>query len=131
MAWYHAAGWGVAGGLAAGLVSLMTAVATAGFSWPWRDSPEQIGPRLFVSASAILLGALVAAATHDSMNGAWPAFVMGVGAPATVRGLLSGIEVSERSASVPSEVPADSPDSKSIERRPDDEKREFVEEGGE
>lgn len=30
----EAAAWGLSGGLAAGLVSLMTAVATAGFRWP-------------------------------------------------------------------------------------------------
>jgi hypothetical protein len=27
------------------------------------------------------------------MSGAWPAFVIGAGAPATIRGLLSGAEV--------------------------------------
>ena len=30
------------------------------------------------------------------MSGAWPAFVMGVSAPATVRGVLSGIDASIR-----------------------------------
>lgn len=94
MMWWHAAAWGLAGGTSAGLASLMTAVIKAGFTWPSRD---QAGPRLFVFAGGLVLGALVSAATHDSMNGAWPAFVMGVGAPATVRGLLSGIEVAERS----------------------------------
>lgn len=96
MVWWQAAAWGLAGGLGAGLASIMTAVAKAGFVWPWRGHPEQVGPRLFVFVGALFLGGLVAAATHDSMSGAWPAFVMGVGAPATVRGLLSGIEVSER-----------------------------------
>lgn len=93
--WWQATAWGLSGGLAAGLASFMMAVAKAGFAWPWRGHPEQIGPRLFVFAGALVLGGLVAAATHDSMSGAWPAFVIGVGAPATVRGLLSGIEVSE------------------------------------
>ena len=41
----------------------------------------------------LLLGALVAAAAHSQMSGAWPAFVIGAGAPATIRGLLSGVEV--------------------------------------
>ncbi len=100
MMWWHAAAWGLAGGMAAGLGSLMMAVAKSGFTWPWRDHGE-LGPRLFVLAGGLVLGALVAAATHDSMNGAWPAFAMGVGAPATVRGLLSGIEVAERSRPEP------------------------------
>ena len=30
------------------------------------------------------------------MSGAWPAFVIGAGAPATIRGLLSGVEVREK-----------------------------------
>jgi len=42
---------------------------------------------------ALLLGALVATASHAQMSGAWPAFVIGAGAPATIRGLLSGVEV--------------------------------------
>ena len=32
----EAAAWGVAGGLAAGLIALSTAVVTAGFRWPGR-----------------------------------------------------------------------------------------------
>jgi hypothetical protein len=48
-----------------------------------------IRPWLRVAAG----GALVAAASHAQMSGAWPAFVIGAGAPATIRGLLSGVEV--------------------------------------
>ena len=59
MGLWEAACWGLAGGLAAGLVSLMTAVASAGFAWPWHGHPEQIGPRLFVFGGSLLLGALV------------------------------------------------------------------------
>ncbi|WP_233510046.1 hypothetical protein [Actinomadura craniellae] len=96
MAWWQAAGWELAGGMAAGLMSLMMAIATAGFARPWRGHPGLVGPRLLVFASGLALGALAAAAMHASMSGAWPAFVIGVGAPAAMRGLLSGVEVSER-----------------------------------
>ncbi|RCV49719.1 hypothetical protein DEF23_17730 [Marinitenerispora sediminis] len=92
----EAAMWGLAGGLAAQLLSLVTAVTAAGFTWPWQGHREQIGPRLFVFVAGLILGALVAAATHNSMNAPWPAFIMGVGAPATIRGVLSGVTVSER-----------------------------------
>jgi hypothetical protein len=95
MSWWQAAGWGLAGGLAAGVLALMTAVKSAGFRWPWMR--HEFGPRLFVLVGGLLLGALVAAAAHAQMSGAWPAFVIGAGAPATIRGLLSGVEVSEKS----------------------------------
>ena len=91
MSWWQAASWGLAGGLAAGVLALMTAVTAAHFTWPWK--PGEFGPRLFVLCGALPLGALVAAAAHSQMSGAWPAFVIGAGAPATVRGLLSGVEV--------------------------------------
>lgn len=81
-------GCGIAGGLAAGVLTLMTAVTTAGFRWPWKRG--ELGPRLFVVGCGLLLGALVAGAAHKS---GWPAFVMGATAPATIRGFLSGIEV--------------------------------------
>jgi hypothetical protein len=32
------------------------------------------------------------------MSGGWPAFVMGAGAPATIRGILCGIEVHPKPA---------------------------------
>src|SRR5690348_5463139 len=86
----QAAGWGIGGGLAAGILALMTAVTTADFRWPWKH--HELGPRLFVVGCGLLMGALVAAAAHGQMSGGWPAFVMGAGAPATIRGLLSGIE---------------------------------------
>jgi hypothetical protein len=91
MSWWQAASWGLAGGLAAGVLMLMTAVTAAGFQWPWRR--DEVGPRLFVVSCGLLLGALVAAAAHSQMSGGWPAFVMGAGAPATIRGLLSGVQV--------------------------------------
>ena len=73
----------------------MTAVTSAGFRWPWERG--ELGPRLFVLGCGLLLGALVAAASHAQMSGAWPAFVIGAGAPATIRGLLSGVEVRVKS----------------------------------
>jgi hypothetical protein len=91
MNWMEAAGWGIAGGLAAGLVMLMTAVTAADFKWPWKR--VEIWPRLFVIGCGLIVGAIVAAAAHAQMSGGWPAFVMGAGAPATIRGLLSGVEV--------------------------------------
>ena len=104
MTWGQAASWGLAGGLAAGILGLMTAVTTAGFQWPWKR--HELGPRLFVLSCGLLLGALVAAAAHSQMSGGWPAFVMGAGAPATIRGLLSGIEVHTGS---PSSLPRGNP----------------------
>jgi len=91
MSWWEAAGWGLAGGLVAGVLALMTAVTSAGFRWPWKRG--EFDPRLFVLGGGLLLGALVAAVLHAQMSGAWPAFVIGLGAPAAIRGLLSGIEV--------------------------------------
>ena len=95
MSWWQAAGWGLAGGLAAGVLAFMTALKAAGFNWPWKR--DQIWPRLCFYGCGLLLGALVTAAAHSQMSGAWPAFVIGAGAPATIRGLLSGVEVSEKS----------------------------------
>jgi hypothetical protein len=77
----------------------MTAVTAAGFKWPWVRG--EIGPRLFVVGSGMLLGALVAAATHSGIRDVWLAFVMGAGAPTTIRGLLTGIEVTPRSPDPP------------------------------
>jgi hypothetical protein len=94
MSWWEAASWGLAGGLAAGVLALMTAVTAAGFAWPWK--PDEFGPRLFVLGCGLLLGALVAGVAHSQISGEWPAFVIGVGAPATIRGLLSGIEVDQK-----------------------------------
>jgi len=86
----------------------MTAVTTAGFRWPWKRG--ELGPRLFVLGCGLLLGALVTAATHSQISGPWPAFAMGAGAPATIRGLLSGIEVNSEAAptaAASSHLPAD------------------------
>lgn len=84
--------WGLAGGLAAGLVSMSAAVVAVGFKWPWRENEHGIWPRLFVTGVGLVLGALVAAAAHGQMSGGWPAFIMGVSAPSIIRGALSKVE---------------------------------------
>lgn len=100
MTWWQAALWGLAGGGAASVLSLSAAVVSAGYTWPWRDEGE-LGPRLFVLAAGLMLGSLVATAAHDQISGPWPAFIFGIGAPATIRGILSGVEVGERPISGP------------------------------
>jgi hypothetical protein len=112
MEFWQAALWGLAGGGAASLLSFMTAVVSSGYSWPWRKKNRrgggELGPRLFVMATGAVLGAAVAAAAHDQIIGAWPAFAFGVGAPAALRGLLSGVEVAPRAAPAPITKPASS-----------------------
>lgn len=98
MTWWEAALWGLAGGGAASALSLSAAVVSAGYTWPWHKEGE-LWPRLFVLAAGLVLGSLVATAAHDQISGPWPAFIFGIGAPATVRGLLSGVEVGPRPAS--------------------------------
>jgi hypothetical protein len=110
-AWESAA-WGLAGGGAAGLLSLMATVISNGYAW-W--SKDERGPRLFVFGCALVLGAGVAAAASGEMSGPWPAFVIGIGAPATIKGLLSGVEV------VPASQPAlnGSPKTPTVKSTPD------------
>ncbi|MFE5519894.1 hypothetical protein ACFQ9Q_19540 [Streptomyces virginiae] len=95
MTWWQAALWGLAGGGAASVFSLSAAVVSAGYTWPWRNEGE-MGPRLFVVAAGLVLGALVATAAHSQISGPWPAFIFGIGAPSTIRGLLSGVQVEPR-----------------------------------
>jgi hypothetical protein len=91
----EAAAWGIAGGLASGLVTLSADVVGAGYKWPWRDNEYGIGPRLFVLGVGIIIGGIAAAAAHGQMTGGWPAFLMGVGAPAVIRGALARVEITE------------------------------------
>jgi hypothetical protein len=91
----EAAAWGIAGGLASGLVALSADVAAAGFKWPWRDNEDGVWPRVFVLGVGILIGGIAGAAAHGQMTGGWPAFLMGVGAPAVIRGVLARLAVAE------------------------------------
>lgn len=97
----EAAVWGLAGGAAAALVSLTAAIKAAGYRWPWRgrdgvsdvEARERFWARVVVLGGSLGLGAIVAAAAHGQMSGPWPAFLLGVGAEASVRGILAGVEV--------------------------------------
>lgn len=91
----EAAAWGLAGGLAAGLIALSAEVVAAGFKWPWRNNDDGIWPRLFVTSVLLIVGALVAAAAHSQMTGGWPAFIMGASAPSVIRGAVSRVGVTE------------------------------------
>ncbi|MFG6197693.1 hypothetical protein [Nonomuraea sp. JJY05] len=100
---FEATLWGLAGGMAAALVSLTAAIKAAGYRWPWRrkndtdrEARERFWARMVVLGGCLLLGVLVAAAAHGQMSGPWPAFLLGVGAEASVRGILAGVEVSVR-----------------------------------
>ncbi|GAA1276891.1 hypothetical protein Psi02_00020 [Planotetraspora silvatica] len=84
--------WGLAGGTAAGLVALSASVVAASYTFP-RTGREEGLARLFVMAVGLALGALVAAAASQQMSGPWPAFILGVGAPSMVQGLLARVEV--------------------------------------
>ncbi|MEU5869785.1 hypothetical protein ABZ815_52095 [Nonomuraea sp. NPDC047529] len=109
----EAALWGLAGGGSAALVSLSAAVKAAGYRWPWRrrittddEARERFWARLFVLGGTCVLGSLVAAAAHGQMSGPWPAFLLGLSAEASVRGILGGVEVSVRkSTGTSSSVP--------------------------
>ncbi|MBO3748993.1 hypothetical protein J5X84_23185 [Streptosporangiaceae bacterium NEAU-GS5] len=92
----EAAAWGLSGGFASGLAAMTAAIRHAGYRWPWRRrSGGDFTAWLFVFGGTSFLGAVVAAASHAQMNGPWPAFIMGVGAPLVVRGLLANVEVVE------------------------------------
>lgn len=90
--------WGMAGGAVAGLVSLSAAIVSANFRWPWRRASggDGVWPYFVVGAINLVVGAVVAAATHGQIDGAWPALIMGASAPSVIRGILSRIEVTER-----------------------------------
>jgi hypothetical protein len=97
-----AGAWGLAGGGAAGLVSLSADVVAAGHTWPWRDNPYGIWPRLFVIVVGMIIGAVVAGAAHSQMTGPWPALLTGISAPTIIRGALSrGAVESNRAVPLP------------------------------
>jgi hypothetical protein len=90
-----AGGWGLLGGLVASLVGFGADIKAAGFRWPWHGDKHGQWPRLCVYGIGIVIGMVVAAAAHAEMTGAWPALLMGVGAPSVVKGAISRIEVRE------------------------------------
>jgi len=96
MNWLEAAGWGVVGGLVAQLVSLSAAIVAAGYGFPWRGVEGGPWPRVIVGVIALVVGGVLALALHTQISGAWAAIVVGVQAPGTIRGIVSGVEVSER-----------------------------------
>lgn len=108
---WAAAGWGFAGGIAAGLVTLSVAILKADYRWPWGNNPDGVWPRLAVTATGVAVGALVAAAAHAQMSGAWPAFLLGIGAPSVIRGAIARIEVEELEQTEPEPAQAIPPES--------------------
>jgi hypothetical protein len=91
-----AAAWGLAGGLAAALISVSASIAEAKYRRPWSKNKEQMWARLIVGAIGLALGALVAGANHNQLAGEWPALIMGASAPSVIRGMLGRIEVTEQ-----------------------------------
>lgn len=96
----EAAAWGMAGGLAAALLSLSAAVVAAGFTWPWRADRDGMWPRLSVTAAGLVIGALAAVAAAAQISGWWPAFLLGLSVPSAVRGALWRVEVTERKGAI-------------------------------
>jgi hypothetical protein len=92
----QAAGWGLVGGVVAGLVGLILQVSAANYRWPWKR--EEFGPRLFVLCAGLVIGGVVAGVTHAQMTGMAPAFAVGLSWPAVLRRFVSGIEVDIRPA---------------------------------
>ncbi len=94
----QAGGWGLAGGGISALIGLSGTIAAAGFRWPWQNRPSGVWTRATIGLIGLLTGAAVAAAAHSEIAGQWPALIMGASAPSVVRGILTRIEVRERSA---------------------------------
>lgn len=91
--------WGLAGGGAASVVTLCLDIRAAQYHWPWSAEGGELAPRMVVLLAGLLMGAVVSAAAHDQISGPWPAFIFGIGAPATIRGILSGVEVTPQPGS--------------------------------
>ncbi|WP_155368026.1 hypothetical protein [Catellatospora vulcania] len=89
----QAAIWGVAGGAVAALVVLIADVVAAKFLWPYAAGTGRA--RMFVLVAQLLISGVVAAAAHQQISGPWPALLLGVTAPATIRAALANVEVTE------------------------------------
>jgi hypothetical protein len=88
-----AAIWGLAGGFASAVVSFAALVAGNNYGWPFRGNRDGPWPYLAVYLCGVVVGGIATAAAHDQMTGAWPALMVGVGAPAIIRGALTRVEV--------------------------------------
>jgi hypothetical protein len=111
MTFLAAGGFGLLGGLAAGLVAFSAAIVKAGLRWPGRNNPDGVWPRVAVYAIGMVVGAIVSAAAHGQMSGEWPAFLMGAAAPSVIQNAIGLIEVAEKdSAHVAVEVKVEDPD---------------------
>jgi hypothetical protein len=104
MTFLGAGGFGVLGGLAAGLVAFSAAIVKAGLRWPGRGNPDGVWPRVTVYAVGIIVGAIVSACSHAEMSGEWPAFLMGVAAPSVIQNAIGLVEVAETPAVVAVDV---------------------------
>jgi hypothetical protein len=109
MTFLGAGAYGVVGGLAASLVALSAAITKAGFRWPWRGQPDGIWPRFTVYAIGIVVGGIAPAVAHGQMNGSWPAFLLGIAAPAVIQNAVGLVAVSESKPAVTAEPPAPDP----------------------
>jgi hypothetical protein len=99
---WQAALWGLIGGAVAQSLRTAADVKATNFRWPWlKEDAGGFSPYLFVAFVSLASGGVVAAAAHGQMTGPWPAMIMGITAPSVVRGVLSGIEVSERKPDPP------------------------------
>jgi hypothetical protein len=87
----EAAAWGLAGGSAAGLLSVSTEIQKRGL--PPKD---ELLARGIVFGIGLVLGVLVAAANFAQLAGAFPALLLGASAPSVMRGALGRLEVAER-----------------------------------
>jgi len=94
MTLWVAAAWGAVGGGAVAMLNFGADLLEAKFRWPWpRDT---VGPHLAYVAVQLLLGALVTAANHNQVTGAWPAFIIGISAPAVIQGIVARIEIEKK-----------------------------------
>ena len=82
---FVAAAWGGAGGIAAGLLALASAIVAAGYTWPWKYRPWTKWPTFTVYCIGVVLGVVATAAASQQMTGFWPAFLMGAAAPSVIR----------------------------------------------
>jgi hypothetical protein len=107
MALWEAASWGAIGGGAVVLLNFGGDLVRSSFRWPWPRN--EVGPRLVYAAIQLLLGSLVTAANHSQVTGAWPAFIIGISAPAVVQGIVARVEVARRDQTKPAPKGVESP----------------------